>query len=66
MKLRGVIATGFRAPSVSELFGGDSGSFDYVSDLLKREEGPQIKVIYTSDPDLKPEESKSLTLGVVY
>ena len=66
LKLRGVIATGFRAPSVAELFGGDSASFDYLSDPWKREEDPQIKVIYTSDPNLQPEKSKSLTLGFVY
>ena len=57
LKLRSVVATGFRAPSVSELFGGDSGSFDYLSYPWKREEDPQIKVMYTSDPDLKPDES---------
>ena len=30
--VRSVAATGFRAPNVSELYGGNSGSFDYLSD----------------------------------
>ncbi|MDP2561960.1 TonB-dependent receptor [Psychrobium sp. 1_MG-2023] len=66
LKLRGVLATGYRAPSVAELFGGDSGSFDYLTDPWGNEEDSQIKVIYTSDPNLQPEQSKSLTLGAVY
>ncbi|TWX66275.1 TonB-dependent receptor [Colwellia demingiae] len=66
LMVRAVAATGFRAPSVSELYGGDSGSFDYLTDPWKNEEDPQIKVNYTSDADLKPEESESFTAGVVW
>jgi iron complex outermembrane receptor protein len=51
LMLRGVAATGFRAPSISELYGGDTGSFDYLTDPLG---------------DLQAEESESLTAGVVY
>ncbi|MBY5990852.1 TonB-dependent receptor plug domain-containing protein [Ferrimonas balearica] len=32
LMLRGVASTAFRAPSVSELYGGNVGSFDYLSD----------------------------------
>ncbi|QFU25292.1 TonB-dependent receptor [Shewanella sp. YLB-09] len=66
LMLRGVAATGFRAPSVSELYGGNSGSFDYLVDPWKNEQDPQILVIRTSDEDLKPEESESYTAGLVY
>ncbi|PKI16434.1 TonB-dependent receptor plug domain-containing protein [Colwellia sp. 12G3] len=66
LMLRAVAATGFRAPSVSELYGGDSGSFDYLTDPWGREEDEQIKVNYTSDADLQPEESESFTAGVVW
>jgi len=66
LMFRAVAATGFRAPSVSELYGGDSGSFDYLTDPWGREEDSQIKVNYTSDADLQPEESESFTAGVVW
>ncbi|UJF20666.1 TonB-dependent receptor plug domain-containing protein [Shewanella sp. OMA3-2] len=66
LMLRGVVATGFRAPSISELYGGDTGSFDYLTDPLGDEQDPQILVRYTSDDDLQAEESESLTAGVVY
>ncbi|MCL1073185.1 TonB-dependent receptor [Shewanella dokdonensis] len=64
--LRGVVATGFRAPNVSELFGGNSGSYDYLTDPWGNTFDPQILVNYTSDPNLKPEESESYTAGIVY
>lgn len=64
--LRGVAATGFRAPSVSELYGGNSGSYDYLTDPWGNAEDAQILVNYTSDENLKPEESESLTFGAVW
>ena len=66
LMLRTVAATGFRAPSVSELYGGNTGSYDYLDDPWGNELDPQILVNYTSDPDLKPEESESYTAGLVY
>ncbi|GGQ21196.1 TonB-dependent receptor plug domain-containing protein [Shewanella litoralis] len=66
LMLRGVAATGFRAPSISELFGGDTGSYDYLDDPWGNAQDPQILVRYTSDDDLKAEESDSYTAGVVY
>ncbi|ABZ76488.1 TonB-dependent receptor [Shewanella halifaxensis HAW-EB4] len=66
LMLRTVAATGFRAPSVSELYGGDSGSFDFLDDPWEQEQDPQILVNRTSDDDLKPEESESYTAGLVY
>ncbi len=66
LMIRTVAATGFRAPSVSELYGGNSGSFDYLDDPWENEQDPQILVIRTSDEDLKPEESESYTAGLVY
>ena len=64
--LRSVAATGFRAPSVSELYGGNSGSFDYLDDPWGNAEDSQILVNYTSDENLKPEESESFTFGAVW
>ncbi len=66
LMLRTVAATGFRAPSVSELYGGNSGSFDYLVDPWKNSQDPQILVNRTSDENLKPEESESYTAGLVY
>ncbi|MGW7678839.1 TonB-dependent receptor plug domain-containing protein [Shewanella sp. S23-S33] len=66
LMVRGVAATGFRAPSVSELYGGNTGSYDYLDDPWGNEQDPQILVNYTSDADLKPEESESYTAGLVY
>ncbi|MDR8524015.1 TonB-dependent receptor [Shewanella fidelis] len=66
LMLRTVAATGFRAPSVSELYGGNSGSYDYLVDPWGNEKDPQILVNYSSDEDLKPEESESYTAGLVY
>jgi len=64
--IRSVAATGFRAPSVSELYGGNSGSFDYLDDPWGNAEDAQILVNYTSDADLQAEESESFTFGAVW
>ena len=66
LMFRAVAATGFRAPNVSELYGGNTGSFDYLDDPWGNEEDPQILVNYTSDENLKPEESESFTFGMVW
>ncbi|QBG36236.1 TonB-dependent receptor plug domain-containing protein [Litorilituus sediminis] len=66
LMVRSVAATGFRAPSVSELYGGNSGSFDYLDDPWGNAEDSQILVNYTGDENLKPEESESFTAGVVW
>ncbi|WP_394131085.1 TonB-dependent receptor plug domain-containing protein [Shewanella maritima] len=66
LMLRTVAATGFRAPSVSELYGGNSGSYDYLDDPWENELDPQILVNYTSDENLDAEKSESFTAGLVY
>lgn len=68
LMLRAVAATGYRAPSVAELYAGSSGSFDYLTNpwIPLSEQTGQILVNRTSDPDLQPEESDSYTAGFVY
>ncbi|WP_299794594.1 TonB-dependent siderophore receptor [uncultured Shewanella sp.] len=66
LMLRTVAATGFRAPNVSELYGGNVGSYDYLNDPWGNEQDPQILVNYTSDENLKAETSESYTAGLVY
>lgn len=65
LMLRAVAATGFRAPNVSELYGGNTGSYDYLDDPWGNEQDPQILVNYTSDANIEPEESESFTAGFV-
>jgi len=66
LMIRSVAATGFRAPNVSELYGGNTGSYDYLDDPWGNAEDSQILVNYTSDENLKPEESNSFTFGIVW
>ena len=63
--LRGVRATGYRAPNVNELYGGAFGSYIFIYDPWYEEEYEAL-VNYTSAENLEPEESDSLTLGVVW
>ncbi|MDP5211488.1 TonB-dependent receptor [Pseudoalteromonas tunicata] len=64
--MRSVAATGFRAPNVAELYGGNSGSFDYLDDPWGNAPDAQILVNYTGDLNLQPEESESFTFGMVW
>jgi len=64
--LRSVVATGFRAPSVAELYSGNSGSFDYLTDPWGNEQDAQILVNRTGGEDLDAEESESFTFGAVW
>ncbi|WP_286267925.1 TonB-dependent receptor [Thalassotalea atypica] len=66
LMIRSVAATGFRAPSVAELYSGNSGSFDYLTDPWGNAPDKQILVNYTGSDDLQPEESESFTFGVVW
>ncbi|WOT06669.1 TonB-dependent receptor plug domain-containing protein [Shewanella youngdeokensis] len=66
LMVRTVAATGFRAPSISELYAGNSGSYDYLTDPWGNEQDAQILVNRTSDENLQPEESESYTAGLVY
>ncbi|WP_133406421.1 TonB-dependent receptor [Parashewanella tropica] len=61
--LRGVKSTAFRAPTVSELYGGKSPSFDQVDHPAT--EQTQAEVTVGGNPLLTPEEAKTLTAGVV-
>jgi iron complex outermembrane receptor protein len=64
---RASFGTGFRAPSISELFlpvrSGSTASF--VRDPVSGEVG-QLPIDRYSNPDLKPEKSKQFSLGVVF
>jgi len=82
LTLRGTWAEGFRAPSIGELFstfsrfdaqlvdpcGGDvtANCRALGVPIGFTQNNPQISIITGGSPDLKPEESKSSTLGGVY
>jgi iron complex outermembrane recepter protein len=88
--LRSTWAEGYRAPSINDLFAGNSDSFPNLTDPCNRltaggaaidvsglpgcagvpagyrQGNTQIRITQQSSPDLKPEESESLTVGFVY
>ncbi|ABZ76147.1 TonB-dependent receptor [Shewanella halifaxensis HAW-EB4] len=64
LMLRGVMSTAFRAPTVSELYGGKSPSFDQIKHAAT--EQTQAEVTVGGNPDLTPEEADITTLGLVY
>lgn len=88
--LRSTWAEGYRSPSISDLFAGNSDSFPTLTDPCNRvtaagvaidvsarpgcagvpagyrQGNTQIRITQQSSPDLKPEESTSLTAGFVY
>ena len=82
LTLRGTYAEGFRAPSIGELFGTfarfDATLVDPCAGNVTpncaqlgvppgfTQNNPQISIITGGNQGLKPEESKSLTLGTVY
>mgnify|MGYP000106067811 CR=1 FL=1 len=61
---RSVVSTAFRAPTVDELFGGESPSFEQVQHAASEQD--QAEVTVGGNPLLTPEEADILTLGFVY
>ena len=61
--LRGVSSTAFRAPSVSELYSGNSPSYDQI-DFDGAQD--QAEVTRGGNDQLTPEEAETLTVGLVY
>ncbi|MCC4832053.1 TonB-dependent receptor [Shewanella sp. 10N.7] len=64
LMLRGGQSTAFRAPTVSELFGGKSPSFDQI--VHPATDQTQAEVTVGGNPLLTPEEADITTLGLVY
>ncbi|MEN8179742.1 MAG: TonB-dependent receptor [Pseudomonadota bacterium] len=71
--VRGSWGTGFRAPSLPELYLGASESHNFLIDTTRCEitgadadcGGSQYQVVFSGNPDLDPEESTSWYLGLV-
>lgn len=61
---RGAYSEGFRAPSLVELFQGQSVSYQNLEDPARGDTELQYKVIAGGNPDLDAEEAKSWTAGM--
>jgi iron complex outermembrane receptor protein len=75
LTLRGSYSTGFRAPSLVELFQGQQENFATLSDpcqtpgncdVQSDEDINQFLALQGGNPDLDPEKSKSFTYGIAY
>lgn len=73
LALRGTYAEGFRAPSSAENGKGGLAAFSSATDQPRCDLGvasacnpASVAVITSPNPNLKPEKSKSLTLGLVF
>ncbi|MCG7544406.1 TonB-dependent receptor [Pseudoalteromonas sp. MM17-2] len=63
LMLRSVVSTAFRAPTVDELYSGNSPSFEQVEFPGAQD---QAEVTVGGNQDLMPEEADTLTAGLVY
>ena len=63
LMLRSVVSTAFRAPTVNELYSGNSPSFDQVDYPGAQK---QAEVTVGGNSALTPEEADTLTVGLVY
>lgn len=67
LMLRGVFDQGFRAPSLSQLYLGQTVSFPQVNDPKRPSDaGNQIRTEAGGNPELQPEESETLYFGVLF
>lgn len=67
LMLRSVASTAFRAPTVDELYSGNSTSFDQVTlNDAQVSYQDQAEVTVGGNSELTPEEAKTLTAGFVY
>ncbi|WP_285164900.1 TonB-dependent receptor [Shewanella goraebulensis] len=64
LMVRGVQSTAFRAPTVDELYGGKSPSFDQI--VHPATDQTQAEVTVGGNPLLTPEEADITTIGLVY
>ncbi|MFD2165758.1 TonB-dependent receptor [Thalassotalea euphylliae] len=64
LMVRSVASTAFRAPTVDELYGGASPSFEQISHPATDQS--QAEVTVGGNENLTPEEADTFTMGVVY
>jgi outer membrane receptor protein involved in Fe transport len=64
--LRATYQTAFRAPSLQQLYMGQSISYPFLLDPARGDEGMQYRTIQGGSEDLDPEESDSISVGGVF
>jgi outer membrane receptor protein involved in Fe transport len=64
--LRATYQTAFRAPSLQQLYMGQSVSYPFLFDPARRDGGMQYRTIDAGNEDLDPEESDSFSVGGVF
>lgn len=65
LRLRAALSHDIRAPNVAELFSGSVQGLNAVNDTINNVTA-NVVVATTGNPNLKPEEADTLTLGAVY
>jgi iron complex outermembrane recepter protein len=65
LTFRGSYSEGFRAPSVTELFGTQLTGFNFVRDPVLQTQ-PEVELISAGNPNLQPEVSYGYYAGVVW
>ncbi|MDP7049356.1 MAG: TonB-dependent receptor [Verrucomicrobiota bacterium] len=63
--LRATYQTAFKAPSLQELYMGQSYSHEFLVDPARGDDDMQYEVVGGGNPDLKPESADSISIGAV-
>ena len=66
LTLRGTWGKGFRQPALEELFGSGASSIEGTVDPLTGISEPETTTLSNSNPNLQPEDSESISAGLVY
>ncbi len=66
LTLRGTWGKGFRQPALEELFGSGASSIEGTVDPLTGMSEPETTTLSNSNPNLQPEDSESISAGLVY
>jgi len=66
LTLRATWGKGFRQPSLEELFGSGANSIEGTVDPFTGTSEPETTTLSNSNPNLQPEDSRSISAGLVY
>ena len=66
LTLRATWGKGFRQPALEELYGSPASSIELAVDPMTGMVEPETPTLSISNPDLQPEDSRSISAGFVY
>ena len=66
LTVRGTWGEGFREPSLFELFSSPTASLTPINDPVTGTSDPETPFEFSGNPTLQPEDSRSLSTGIVY